>query len=558
MAVWRARIRLFTGLVLVVFLTLHLINHAAGLWSVAAMDALRPWLVAPWNNLPGLVILAGSLILHVLNALYAIYRRSTLNVARWEGLQISLGLAALVLMAPHIAAAAAGQTAFGYSVTYEWLMVYFWAVNPTDGVLQAVAMLVAWSHGMIGLHYWLRVKTGYAAWFPYLLAIAVAIPVAALGGFIAGGIDSLRMAAEPGFIDAAFARQGMDAEASAVMNPIVAHSRIGAALVILLPFVLRGLRIGLGRLSRAPALRLPQGRSLRVRDGETVLETLRSAGIPHAAVCGGRGRCTTCRIRIVEGLESLETENEIEKEALTRIAAPPGVRLACQLRPRADLSIMPLLPPRIKAGSQIPKGGLDGQERSVTFLFVDLRTSTRLGETKLPYDVLYILNQFFAEMTAALRETRGHYAQFNGDGLMAIYGLKSRVAADGVRDALAGAQAMVRRVDALNQALKTELPFPLTVGIGIHHGEAIVGTMGPPDAQIVSAIGDAVNTAARLEALSKEHGNAVVIALSALEIAGIGQNVPDDHLHNKALRGREGETRYAALPPDRLGDILKT
>ena len=120
-------------------------------------------------------------------------------------------------------------------------------------------------------------------------------------------------------------------------------------------------------------------------------------------------------------------------------------------------------------------GGLEGNERLITVLFVDLRGSTDLGESKMPYDLLYILNQFFHEMTKALEATNGHYAQFAGDGLMALYGLNARDPAAGAAEALRGAREMLARMDQLNSRLRGDLLQPLRIGIGIHFGEAIVG-----------------------------------------------------------------------------------
>src|SRR5690606_28568736 len=124
------------------------------------------------------------------------------------------------------------------------------------------------------------------------------------------------------------------------------------------------------------------------------------------------------------------------------------------------------------------RGGVNGREQKVVILFIDLRGSTRLGERRLPYDVLFILNQFFAEMAGALNATGGHYAQFNGDGLMALYGLAGDTRA-GARQALAGGADMLRRLAVLNDVLRGELDEPLRIGVGIHCGDAIVGTMGP-------------------------------------------------------------------------------
>jgi adenylate cyclase len=180
----------------------------------------------------------------------------------------------------------------------------------------------------------------------------------------------------------------------------------------------------------------------------------------------------------------------------------------------------------------------------VTVVFVDLRGSTGLAESKLPYDVLFILNQFFHAMTQALNATNGHYSQFTGDGLMALYGLQGDPAT-GAADALRGAREMLLRLDQLNRKLGAELPQPLRIGIGIHFSEAIVGAMGPPKSQILSAIGDTVNTAARLESLTKEYGCTLVLSRPAAEAAGLDLGARD--LHECVVKGRHASVQFYAL-----------
>ena len=258
-----------------------------------------------------------------------------------------------------------------------------------------------------------------------------------------------------------------------------------------------------------------------VPPGATVLETLRENGIPHASVCGGRARCTTCRVLVTKGLDRLPQPSGAEAGALARIGATPGMRLACQIRPTADISVMPLLPADARAADGMVRGGPEGSERLITVLFVDLRGSTALGEAKLPYDLLYILNQFFGEMTKALDATGGHYAQFAGDGLLALYGLRAGDPAAGAAAALRGAREMLARVARLDSRLRGDLPQPLRIGIGIHFGEAIVGAMGPPGAQVVTAIGETVNACARLERLTRRYDCPVIVSRRAAEAAGL-------------------------------------
>jgi adenylate cyclase len=241
----------------------------------------------------------------------------------------------------------------------------------------------------------------------------------------------------------------------------------------------------------------------------------------------------------------------MESQALARIDAPPNVRLACQCRPTRDVAVTPLLPPNAgPAYAGEPRSGAQGRERSIVAMFVDLRDSTRLGEGRLPYDTVFIMNQFFAEMNAALRATGGYYAQFRGDGLLALYGLESPLDA-ACRAAIEGAAEMQARIERLSRSLAADLGEPLRIGIGVHAGVAIVGTMGPPEAPIYSAIGDMVNTAARLENMTKAFGCALVVSESVLREAGIEAGAAP--LHQVRVRGRnERLAVYAVNDPRAL------
>jgi adenylate cyclase len=339
-------------------------------------------------------------------------------------------------------------------------------------------------------------------------------------GMLAGN-QVLRAATNPNYMELSLAESRLTDEKRAEISTIARGSLVTYFALSLLPFLGRGTRRWLYRRRRPPLLSHSSGRTMSILPGATVLEVLRENRIPHASICGGRARCTTCRILVTKGLDSLPEPSGVEAAALARISATPGMRLACQTRPTADISVMPLLAANAGAADGAIRGGLEGRERLVTVLFVDLRSSTLLSEAKMPYDLLYILNQFFHEMCKALDATNGHYAQFTGDGLMALYGLNTEDPATGAADALRGAREMLARVDQLNSRLRGDLHQPLQIGIGIHFGEAIVGAMGPPAAQVISAIGQSVNTCARLEKLTKEYNCRVVVSRRIAEMAGL-------------------------------------
>jgi adenylate cyclase len=239
------------------------------------------------------------------------------------------------------------------------------------------------------------------------------------------------------------------------------------------------------------------------------------------------------------GLEMLPAASEGERKVLERIAAAPNVRLACQTRPTADVAVMPLLPPTATARDGFAKAPhMRGQERDIAILFADMRAFTRMSERKLPYDVVFLLNRYFAAMGDAIEKAGGRVDKFIGDGVMALFGIE-RGAAEGCRQALEAARGMALQLDQLNSALAHDLNAPLRIGIGIHVGPAIVGEMGYGAATSLTAIGDSVNTASRLEALTKDYDSQLVLSEEVALRAGV--DLAAFPRHEIMVRGREEE-----------------
>ncbi|MSO92240.1 MAG: 2Fe-2S iron-sulfur cluster binding domain-containing protein [Rhodospirillales bacterium] len=548
-----AKLRLATGIILASYLIPHLVNHSLGLVSLAAMDAMHEWMALVWGNPLGGVLLFGSLIVHFLLALEAIYRRNHLRLRLRDGVQLVFGLLVPLLIMRHMVATRITAELIGSPITYPHVLTAIWNGGWFVISKQTALVVVVWIHAAIGLHHWIRFKPWYRRAVPVLYPAAVLLPVLALLGFFRGLADTAVQVEDKEFVAFLFAaRRAAPPEIDALLLRLdndVLFVMGGMLALTLAARQIRRLyrsRHGVYRITypgRAAALVAPIG--------QTVLEAIHLAAIPHASVCGGRARCTTCRVRVSRGLEHLPEPLPLERGALACIKASPQVRLACQLRPRHDLAVVPLLPSYATVQDGRRPGGVEGQERHVTALFADLRGSTALGHARMPYDVVFVLNQFFAEMAEALNATGGHYAQFAGDGLMALYGLKG-TPADGCRDALRGAADMAARLDRLNATLKTELAQPLRMGIGIHTGLAIVGTMGPPAQPIFSAIGDNINVAARLESETKRLGVTLVMSEAVATLAGV--DVAGLARHQVEVRGRERDTFavYAVDLPETL------
>ena len=283
----------------------------------------------------------------------------------------------------------------------------------------------------------------------------------------------------------------------------------------------RFLRLLIQRIRGYVRLTYPEGRIVDAVPGMSVLEASRMGGVPHASVCGGRGRCSTCRVRIGVGLDTLKAPEADELRVLSRIGAPPNVRLACQLRPDHALEVTPLLPPNVTPRDAYRASpDLQGREQEIAILFADIRSFTNFSESKLPYDVVFVLNRYFDSMGRAIRDGGGYVDKFIGDGVMALFGLQGD-ASEGSRDALRAARFMSQRLADLNRTLENDLDSPLRIGIGIHLGPAIVGEMGYGTATSLTAIGDSVNTASRLEGMTKEFGAQLIVSETIEQNAGV-------------------------------------
>ena len=531
--------RLISGLILLAYVISHFLNHALGMLSLQAMEWGRVWFLAFWRYPLASAALYAAIVIHIALALWSLYRRRRLlGMPGWEAAQLILGLSVPPLLAEHVLGTRFANTFYGVEDSYTYMVWATWSFAPDKGATQVVALLVAWVHASIGIHFWLRVRPWYPRAVPFLYAAALILPLLALIGYLEAGLYVLERARDPDWLRSALAAMklpGADMARDAQRIKELVFTLLGGLLVATL--VLRQMRARWERRHGVVKLTYPDGRVVPVPPGTSVLEASRIAGIPHASVCGGRGRCSTCRVRLGPGHEHVPAAGAEEVGVLERIGAPPQVRLACQLKPVRDLYVIPLLPPNATARDGFRKPSyLNGQEREIAILFADLRAFTKMSEKRLPYDVVFLLNRYFSEMGQAVERAGGRVDKFIGDGVMALFGVDSGPE-KGCREALAGARAMAENLAALNAALAHDLDTPLRIGIGIHMGNAIVGEMGYARATSVTAIGDAVNTASRLESLTKDYGAQLVVSEDVIARAGADLSAYPEH--EVEIRGRQ-------------------
>ncbi len=196
-----------------------------------------------------------------------------------------------------------------------------------------------------------------------------------------------------------------------------------------------------------------------------------------------------------------------------------GVRFVgdgvAQARERATLRnafggyVSPQIMSEILAGRIRP--GLGGKRERVCVLFSDIRDFTTRSEFMPPEQLIDMLNRYFTEMTQSVHSHGGTVDKFMGDGMMCFFGAPQPLEYP-AEAAVAAARDMLRRLDALNAEFVTQGRAPISVGIGLHLGEVVVGHVGSKARHEYTVIGDAVNTASRIEGLTKSLGYPLIIS----------------------------------------------
>src|SRR5881394_3192685 len=367
---------------------------------------------------------------------------------------------------------------------------------------------------------------------PWLLAAAVLVPTLAMLGLYQGGREVAAESIDPEWVRENLSyRQIGGAPQQAVLDAVTGYLLIGYTALLALVLLARAVRAVMERRAGMISLSYGSGRKLRVPKGLSVLEASLRYNVPHASVCGGRARCSTCRIRVIGDCSALPEPSGREAFVLNRVGAgaDPSIRLACQLRPTTDLSFFQIFLPQAATAHAAPASPQRiGQERYLVSMFVDMRGSTRLAEKRLPFDTVFIVNRFLGAVSQAVLECGGQPNQFVGDGLLALFGF-STSRQEACRQALRAAAMIAANVDELNKFLEHDLREPIRFGIGINGGEVIVGDIGYRDHMVFTALGDAVNVAARLQDMTKSLACEAIVSDDVRDTAGVASDALPQH-----------------------------
>ena len=512
---------LISGLVLFAFAATHFLNHAVGLVSLELMDQVQGWRLAVTRSWPSVIVLAASLVVHIVFGLLKLLGRRTLRLPAWELAQLILGLAIPFLLLPHIIDTHVASSRFGVQDSYLYELARLW---PSSALSQSLLLAIVWAHGCLGIHHWLKVRSWYRALQPLLLLVAIAIPLAALAGFVVSG------RAVAGLIsDQAMAERmrALTHWPNSFNDDTLASSsrtlRIAFAVVLGLGAVAIVLRRVAMLAAPKIAISYAGGAKLQSAVGPTLLEISRAGGVAHTSECGGRARCGTCRVRVTEGAATLPAPSLAERFTLARVKAPQDARLACQIRPTASLSVVRLVQTGDDTGITQPaaaEGDEAAAQRPLCLLYLHLRDIDQIAKDRLADDLLFILNEFFAAAGAAIDQNHGWVDKFFGDGLLAVFG-QQRGLQQGAKDALHAAHAIDLALDRLNEKVAAELGRPVQVSIGLHAGSFVMGRIGLGKTSVVSVVGLGSDIAQQLAGLAETKRWQVALSSDAAKHAGV-------------------------------------
>lgn len=510
---WRTRARIISGLVLFTYVLFHFINIGLGIFSLEMMEWFQELRQVFSRSIVGGLVLYGALLLHAGLALWRLARRRTLRMAGWEMAQVVLGLAIPFMLMTHVMHTRLAHARFELNDKMGYIVGLIW--DSQSGWTQALLLLVTWVHGCMGLHFWLRSQAWWRNNLTILVSGATLIPAWALAGFmVQGRMQRARIFDPETFPELAERYNWLAPENFAELA--LATDR-GLMIFMALLAATAAAQVVRRIVQRRGAVRVTyvDGPEVSGQPGMTLLEMSRAAGVSHLALCGGRGRCTTCRVVVEEGSADMPPPTPEEAASLAAVNAPPNARLACQVRPTKPTKVMRVF----RSDGQKARAHHNlGEERRLAILFLDMRGFTARTTGQLPYDVVFLLNRFFDAVVPSITGVGGTVDKYLGDGLLAVFELEGEALS--AKAALEAAAGISSALQVFNRALVAEHAAPVAIGMGLHLGELVLGEIGAVNLAPRTIIGDTVNAASRMEGETKALGVELLVSAALLEAAG--------------------------------------
>jgi adenylate cyclase len=280
---------------------------------------------------------------------------------------------------------------------------------------------------------------------------------------------------------------------------------------------------------------------ISIQDDQTILEASLGAGIPHYHACGGKARCSTCRVVVQEGGELLSKPNKAELNLRKKKKFPENVRLACQtkvigngvkiqriIKDETDLNLYVY-------GSDCENIQTVGNEKLMAPFFLDIRNFTPFIEQHLPFDVIHIIRRLNIMFNEIIVEHKGKIIEYTGDGFYAVFGFEEPIK-EAVNNAYAAGKQILSSLIGLNENYIVKyFDHKIDVGIGLHSGKVIAGKTGVKEHSPYTVMGFPVNVAARLETATKELNNNYIISDDAYKYLNESNNAQEKQIKLKGV-----------------------
>ena len=278
-------------------------------------------------------------------------------------------------------------------------------------------------------------------------------------------------------------------------------------------------------------------------ENSTILEATLAARINHTHACGGKAKCSTCRVSIMEGMENCNLRNRAEQKMSDRLNFPPEIRLACQTNINGNISIRRMVSDKLDVDIILEQFSEDsktalGSQQKLTIVFTDIVNYTSFAEKFPPYDIVHVLNRYYRIMNAIIQDNNGIISDVAGDGILAVFG-KDRKCDNSVLDAIHAIEGMNEKLELFNKYLNENFNTQFGIRAGVHYGNVIVGPFDTGAMKKLAVIGDNVNYASRIEFSNKEFGTKLLLSEEAYQ--EIKEIFPKYNLFETTLKGKTGE-----------------
>ena len=504
-----------SGLVLFAVALVELGTDAVGVVSLEAMGRIADWRDALLHSAAGLAILALALACHIGATLALTARRATMRMSWSDAAEILSGILVPLLLLPALVDTAGAAMLFGVTDDTLYRLAKLW---PECAPFYVALIVLLWAHGCLGVHQWLRPRAGYARFAPLLGVIALALPIAAIAGLIASArVAGVLMADDSVAAQIRSLGHWPSGDAESTLGRVRWIVLAGYGIVLLA--AVAALVVRLLRLVVAPKIEVAyvNGPTLKTAIGPTLLEISHGNSVAHGDGCGGRGRCTACSVRIEQSAATLPPANAAERALLG--SDDSRIRLACQIRPSASLTITRLAT-RSDAAVAEPDIDAAGIERQIAALRIQLQDHAVLTRSRAAYDAIFLLNAFLDAAHDAVSSHGGWIAGMTGGGIIAVFGRDGELAA-ACRAAVAASAVMDVALDRLNERFAAELGGPVKAAMGLACGPAYIGRIGAGPAKPLTAVGVAIDVASDLAAQAERRGTQLLADPTIFRHAGV-------------------------------------